>query len=193
MRLSGAALLLFGATFVLAKQATAQQQSPLYIPVPPSAELAKQGAAQQQSPCADPNALRIGIFTTVDAKSATGPLKREAVVEERMRKSLEKKLGSERVCIIENISVFDDPKNYPLLKGSMLMQIYSRTSFDRPAVSAITVTLQATEGPSFDQNLLIGPVTILIETDTDYDIGAEDVMMIWSRMADAIKEKNAIH
>jgi hypothetical protein len=84
------------------------------------------------------------------------------------------------------MAIFSDPKNYPALKGSLIVMISSHPSFQNPKVAAIAVQLSATQGAFFEQSVPIGFLPLLIEDDSDYEIGAKVVLHYWERMGKAL-------
>jgi hypothetical protein len=145
----------------------------------------------QDDPCANPSTPRIAIIITSKepSKSETGAydyLKRQYDVEKRLQEALTKQLAGS--CVISDIAILSDPKNFPALKGSLTIMISSRPSFQNPKVAAIAVELSATQGAYFDQSLPMGFLPLLVEDDSDYEIGAKAILHYWEGMGKALKQ-----
>lgn len=146
----------------------------------------------QDDPCANPKSPRVGVLITSKEPVKQSPdmyeyLKRQNDVDKHFQEALIKQLRG--ACIVRNVSVFDDPRNYPALKGSMMILISSRPSFQNPKIAAIAVELKASEGPSVDQSFSMGSIPILIEDAGDFETGAKMVLQIWSGMGEELAKK----
>jgi len=77
------------------------------------------------------------------------------------------------------MSVFSDPKNFPQLKGTVNFEISAAPSFENPKVYALAITVTAIQGPYVEDQFLMFTRPVLIETDSDYSLVVDAVMMMW--------------
>jgi len=144
-----------------------------------------QATAQSES-CANPNAPRIGILAQTEGSFAHAGKSPELLAfvnrfvdaEDKLRVRLENLLPAD-VCIVRNREVFDDPKNYPQLKGSTVVEIQAVASRKNPEVFALAVTVSRTLGVNVTDEFRMFTIPVLIESESDYASGAEDVMRYW--------------
>lgn len=142
----------------------------------------------QSDACANPSRTRIGIFTGPAAGASDSHLmKRKSEVETRFSEALIKALGT-NVCVVHDPAVFSDPKNFPTLKGSMIFEIQARPSSKNDNLAAVAVELSAAQGAYMEQSVSFGLVPVLIESDADFDGGAQSVMKYWQLVGKAIAE-----
>jgi len=138
----------------------------------------------QHDPCANPKAPRVGVLLTLGEQPKSSDsdfVKRGAAFESRFRDELIKLLPPDS-CVVRDVWVFSDPENFPALKGSMVFEISVLPSVRNPKVAAIAVEMKAVQGAYFEQNLCLGSLPVLIESDSDFKVGAEDVMRFWAYM-----------
>ena len=135
----------------------------------------------QNDPCANPKTPRIGVLTGEQPKSSDSDfVKRELI-----------KLLPPDSCLVRDVGVFGDPENFPALKGSMVLKISVLPSFKNPNVAAIAVQMEAVEGAYWEQALCYGTLPVLIESDSDFKIGAQGVMRYWASMGEEISKFEA--
>jgi hypothetical protein len=75
--------------------------------------------------------------------------------------------------------IFDDPKNFPQLKGSTIVEIKADASLKSPSVFALAITVSSTEGIYVRDESRMFTVPVLIESNTDYARGAEGLLKFW--------------
>jgi hypothetical protein len=140
-------------------------------------------ASAQSDACANPKARRFGVITLSEhPKSSDSDLmKRKASIELRFQNGLVKLLGPD-VCLVRDMAVFSDPSNFPALKGSMVFEIQARPSLKNPKVAAIAVSISAVQGVYIEQNVWLGRLPILIESDADFDVGTKTVIEYWTAL-----------
>lgn len=143
----------------------------------------------QSDSCANPSAPRIAIIiTSAPPPKSVGDeynyLKRAYDVESRLREALTKQLPGS--CIVHDMAILSDPKNFPALKGSLVIMISSRPSFQNPKVAAVAVELSALQGAFFDQSVPIGFLPLLVEDDSDYESGAKAILRFSQGMVKGI-------
>lgn len=143
-------------------------------------------ALSQNNVCADPNAPRIGLLI-LDKPATADPAslpqlaalsKRLVDADTRFRDQLAQRLPP-NACIVTSRDIFDDPKNFPQLKGSMIIEISADASFKNPGVFALAVTFSAAQGIYAQDEFLMFTIPVLIETESDYARGADGVMKFW--------------
>jgi hypothetical protein len=145
----------------------------------------------QNDPCANPKTPRIGVLTGEQPKSSDSDfVKRGAAVGNRFRDELIKLLPQDS-CLVRDVGVFGDPENFPALKGSMVLKISVLPSFKNPNVAAIAVQMEAVEGAYWEQALCYGTLPVLIESYSDFKIGAQGVMRYWASMGEEISKFEA--
>ena len=141
----------------------------------------------QTDPCANPKAFRTGVFITTNKPSSSGSqisnyLIRKFTAESRLRQELVKQLAG--TCVVMDIDVFSDPANYPALKGSTLFELFAAPSLRHPETSAVAVSIIINNGPYFEQNIPLVTVPLMIETDSDYAMGAKMAVQSWNRVSE---------
>lgn len=141
----------------------------------------------QSDLCADPRAARVGVFTTSGQPQTSDSdlVKRERNVERHFAETLIKHLVG--LCVVRDIQVFSEPENYPALKGSMIIHIDASPSRKDANIAAIAVDMVANQGAYVEQNFPFAFLSILIESDADYDAGARSVMDYWSQLGQALE------
>lgn len=82
-------------------------------------------------------------------------------------------------CIVTSGEIFEDPKNFPQLKGSPIVEISADASPNNPGVFAIAVTVSSAGGINVQDDFRMFTVPVLIESDSDYARGADGVMKFW--------------
>lgn len=142
-------------------------------------------AYPQNNACADPSASRIGLFVmdtaTVDATLSPELIaysKRLVAADIKLRDELAQRLPT-NACVVTTRGIFDDPKNFPQLKGSPIIEINGATSQKNSNVFAFAVTVSATQGIYAQDELQLFTVPILVEAEPDFALGAESVMRFW--------------
>jgi len=140
----------------------------------------------QTSACANPSAPRIGLLIQ-DKPAVSDPasspqlvaLKRRLVdADTRFRDQLADRLPG-NACIVTSRETFDDPKNFPQLKGSTIVEIRADASIKNPSVFALAITVSSTEGIYVQDEIRMFTIPVLIETDADYARGAEGLLKFW--------------
>jgi hypothetical protein len=135
-------------------------------------------AISQTSTCANPNAPRIGLLiqdkqATTDAGSSPeldALSKRVMDAESRFRDQLALRLPA-NACIVTSPEIFEDPKNFPQLKGSPIIEISADASLKNPGVFALAVTVSSAGGIYARDDFRMFTIPVLVETDTDYARG----------------------
>jgi hypothetical protein len=115
-------------------------------------------------------------------------MKREQGAEIKLRDELQKRLESS-ACIVTSMDIFDDPKNYPQLRGSTVFNITAEASPSHPTVFALSVTATAAEGILWTQTLPMFTIPVLIETEADYSSEADGVLHYWGFWGKAMSQK----
>jgi len=140
----------------------------------------------QTSACANPSAPRIGLLIQ-DKPPTTDPalspqlvaLKKRLIdADTRFRDQLAERLPG-NACIVTSREIFDDPKNFPQLKGSTIVEIRADASFKNPSVFALAITVSSIEGTYVRDESRMFTIPVLIETDADYPRGAEGLLKFW--------------
>jgi hypothetical protein len=143
-------------------------------------------ALSQPSACANPNAPRIGLLIQ-NQPAANDPAsspqlvalsKRLIAAAARFRDQLAQRLPA-NACIVTSLEIFDDPKNFPQLKGSPIIEISADGSFKNPGVFALAVTVSSAGGIYARDDFRMFTIPVLIETDSDYARGADGLMKFW--------------
>ncbi len=147
----------------------------------------------QEDACANPNSPRVGVFilSTAPLKSAAESYeieKRRNDVEKRLQEALINQLFGN--CIVRDTTVFSDPTNFPTLKGSLEIMISALPSFQDPKVAAIAVQLSAVQGAFAEQSFPMGFLPLLIEDESDYDLGAKTVLHFWRGMGASLEQNS---
>ncbi len=149
-------------------------------------------AFAQAGACASPNAPRIGLLIK-DKILAPDPTaspelialsKRLVAADTKFRDQLAQRLSPSQ-CIVTDPEVFYDPKNFPQLKGTPIIEIKADASFKNPSVFALAVTVSSTEGVNARDEFRMFTIPVLIESDSDYAQGAETVMKYWQYWGEA--------
>jgi hypothetical protein len=149
-------------------------------------------ALAQSDACANPSATRIGLLIQnrpITTDSTTSPQmvdfsKRLVAADIKFRDLLAQRLSAD-VCIVTNREVFTDPKNFPQLKGSTIIEIEADASSNDPNVLAIAVSVGSTQGVYMQDQLRMFTVPVLIESDSGYARGVDIVMKFWQFWAEA--------
>jgi hypothetical protein len=149
-------------------------------------------AFAQSDACANPSATRIGLLIQnrpITTDSTTSPQmvdfsKRLVAADIKFRDLLAQRLSAD-VCIVTNREVFTDPKNFPQLKGSTIIEIGADASSNDPNVLAIAVSVGSTQGVYMQDQLRMFTVPVLIESDSGYARGVDIVMKFWQFWAEA--------
>jgi hypothetical protein len=149
-------------------------------------------ALSQANACANPNAPRIGLIirdNTTPSAPAPAPelvaaLSRLAAAETNFRDQLARRLPAS-ACVVTDRGIFNDPKNFPQLKGSTIFEISADGSPKNPSVFALAVTVSAAEGIYAQDQLRLFTMPVLIETESDYASGADAVMKHWQSFGEA--------
>jgi len=102
-------------------------------------------------------------------------VKRAAAVGHHFEVALAKLLGT-GTCIVHDMDVFSDPRNFPAQRGSMLVTIMVEASLRNAGTAAISVDFDAAEGPYVENIFHITTAAVLIEPGSDFDAAAERVM-----------------
>ena len=149
-------------------------------------------AFAQSDACANPSAARIGML--IQNKLITGDptaspqvvalSKRLVAADTKFRELLAQRLSAD-VCIVTNRDVFADPKNYPKLKGSTIIEIGADALPKDPNVLALAVSVGSTQGVFMQDQLRMFSIPVLIESDSDYARGIDIVMKFWQLWAEA--------
>jgi hypothetical protein len=149
-------------------------------------------AFAQSDACANPSAARVGML--IQNKLITGDptaspqavelSKRLVAADTKFRELLAQRLSAE-VCIVTNRDVFADPKNYPQLKGSTIIEIGADALPKDPNVLALSVSVGSTQGVFMQDQLRMFSIPVLVESDSDYARGIDIVMKFWQFWADA--------
>jgi hypothetical protein len=151
-------------------------------------------ALSQVTACANPNAPRIGLLIQ-DKPAVNDPAsspqlvalsKRLLAADTRFRDQLAQRLPA-NACVVTSEDIFDDPKNFPQLKGSLIIEISADASFRNPNVFALAVTVSTAQGINWQDELLMFTIPVLIESDSDYSRGAESVMKFWQFWGEAFR------
>lgn len=156
-------------------------------------------ALSQNSACANPNAPRIGLLIMdkpAETDSGSSPhlvalSKRLLVADTQFRDQLALRLPT-NACVVTNEDIFDDPKNFPQLKGSLIIRISADASFKNPSVFALAVTVSTAQGINWQDELLMFTIPVLIETDSDYSRGAGSVMNFWQLWGKAATDRRLV-
>jgi hypothetical protein len=143
-------------------------------------------ALSQPSACADPNATRIALLiqnqpAANDAASwpqLVALSKRLIDAAARFRDQLAQRLPA-NACIVTSLEIFEDPKSFPRLKGSPMIEISADGSFKNPSVFALAVTVSSAGGIYARDDFRMFTIPVLIETDSDYARGADGFMKFW--------------
>ena len=149
-------------------------------------------AFAQSDACANPSASRIGLLIqnrpiTRDSTTSSQMVdfsKRLVAADTKFRDLLAQRLSAD-VCVVTNREVFNDPKNFPQLKGSTIIEIGSDASSNDPNILAIAVSVGSTQGVFMQDQLRMFSVPVLIESDSGYARGVDIVMKFWQFWADA--------
>jgi hypothetical protein len=102
----------------------------------------------------------------------------------RFRDELARRMPAS-ACIVMSRDIFDDAKNFPQLKGSTIFEISAAASPKNPNVFALAVTVSVAEGIYAQDQLRLFALPVLIEAESDYAQGAEDVMKYWQFFGEA--------
>jgi len=143
-------------------------------------------ALAQNDACANPSATRVGLLIQnkpITNDPAASPQvvdlsKRLVAADTKFRELLAQRLSAD-VCIVTNRDVFTDPKNFPQLKGSNIVEIGADASPKNPNVIALAVTVGTTQGVFMQDQLRMFTIPVLIESDSDYARGVDIVMKFW--------------
>jgi hypothetical protein len=149
-------------------------------------------ALSQPNACANPNAPRIGLLIQ-DQPAANDPVsspqlvalsKRLIDADARFRDQLTQRIPA-NACVVTSLEIFEDPKNYPQLKGSPIIEISASPSFKNPGVFALAVTVSSAGGIYARDDFRMFTIPVLIETDADYARGADGLMKFWQVWGEA--------
>jgi hypothetical protein len=149
-------------------------------------------ALSQSSACANPNATRIALVI-LNQPAANDPAsspqlaalsKRLVDAAARFRDQLAQRLPA-NACIVTSLEIFEDPKNYPRLKGSPMIEISADASFKNPSVFALAVTVSSAGGIYARDDFRMFTIPVLIETDSDFARGADGLMKFWQGWVEA--------
>ncbi|MFZ0394680.1 MAG: hypothetical protein WCF17_12030 [Terracidiphilus sp.] len=149
-------------------------------------------AWSQSGACALPDAPRIWLL--IQNQQAAGdpaPSPQLAALSKRLidadtkfRDQLAQRLPANS-CIVTSGEIFDDPKNFPQLKGSTIVEISADASSKSPGVAALAVTVTSVGGAYVQDDFRMFTIPILIETESDYARGADGLMKFWQAWVDA--------
>lgn len=151
------------------------------------------GAAFAQSDaCANPSATRIGLLiqNRPIVSDSTTPQqmvdfsKRLVSADTKFRDLLAQRLSAD-ICIVTNREVFTDPKNFPQLKGSTIIEIGADASSKDPNILALAVSVGSIQGVYLQDQLRMFSIPVLIESDSDYARGVDIVMKFWQFWVEA--------
>jgi hypothetical protein len=138
--------------------------------------------------CANPHMPRVGLIVTSQKDSESKEVRQNAVAEEKLREELVKVFPEGR-CVVKAWKVFDDPGNYPALKGSEVIEIHATTSFKNPNTVAIAITISVVQGPYIENKLTLYTLPLLIESTRDYSNAAEEVVFLWKDFKQSLTAK----
>jgi hypothetical protein len=149
-------------------------------------------ALAQSDACANPSATRIGLLIQnrpITSDSTTSPQmvdfsKRLVSADTKFRDLLAQRLSAD-ICIVTNREVFTDPKNFPQLKGSTIIEIGADASSKDPNILALAVSVGSIQGVYLQDQLRMFSIPVLIESDSDYARGVDIVMKFWQFWVEA--------
>ena len=149
-------------------------------------------ALAQSDACANPSATRVGLLIQnkpITNDPAASPQvvelsKRLVAADTKFRELLAQRLSAD-VCIVTNRDVFTDPKNFPQLKGSNIIEIGADATPKDPNALALAVTVGTTQGVFMQDQLRMFTIPVLIESDSDYARGVDIVMKFWQFWVEA--------
>ncbi len=153
-------------------------------------------ALSQTNACANPNAPRIGLLildnqATPDPAASSQSLdlsKRLVAADTTIPDQLLQRLPAD-VCIVTKRDIFNDPKNFPQLKGSTIIEISADASLKNPSVFALAVTVSSAEGIYAHDQFRMFTRPVLIEADSDYALGAEGILKFWQFWGEAVSRR----
>ena len=146
----------------------------------------------QSDACANPSATRIGLLiqNRPIVSDSTTPQqmvdfsKRLVSADTKFRDLLAQRLSAD-ICIVTNREVFTDPKNFPQLKGSTIIEIGADASSKDPNILALAVSVGSIQGVYLQDQLRMFSIPVLIESDSDYARGVDIVMKFWQFWVEA--------
>ena len=149
----------------------------------------------QTPPCENPQSARIAVITTTKAPvpKTSDPneiayVKRLADAESNLANQIRKQFGS-NVCYLSDLEA-RDPKNFPLLRGTIEIRIASDGSVSNPKLFALAAEIILVEGPYFENDIPAVTTAILIESDSDYELAAKRVFKAYGSFTSAIDQLN---
>jgi len=110
--------------------------------------------------------------------------KRLVSADTKFRDLLAQRLSAD-ICIVTNREVFTDPKNFPQLKGSTIIEIGADASSKDPNILALAVSVGSIQGVYLQDQLRMFSIPVLIESDSDYARGVDIVMKFWQFWVEA--------
>lgn len=149
-------------------------------------------ASSQSSACANPNATRIALLVQdrpaandgTSSPQSSALSKRLVAADTKFRDQIAQRL-SPNACIVTSVEIFEDPKNFPQLKGSPIIEISADASLKNPDVFALAVTVRSAGGIYARDDFQMFTIPVLIENDSDYARGAAGFMKFWQGWVEA--------
>src|SRR6266853_5685346 len=110
-------------------------------------------AKAQGNPCTNPHDPRVGIFNLTPSKNFEGNVSARYKPADRFVEALEAAFHG--ACVVRDVSVFDDQKNYPALNGSLLVFVDSAPSFKQQGVVAVSIEFSSVRGTSYTDRIVV--------------------------------------
>jgi hypothetical protein len=148
----------------------------------------------QTNPCADPHAPRVGFFnissTTKTPPDITARLQQVGPLID----ALERQFYAS--CVVKDVSIFDDPKNYPTLNGSLLLVISAMPSLKRRGFVAVSIEFSMVKGPDVMERMPVTTCPVLLEpddTESELNVKAQGCLVRYNGMVDGMSKRNTGH
>ncbi len=123
----------------------------------------------QSNPCANPHDPRVGIFNLAPSKNFEGDVSARYKSADRFVEALEGAFYG--ACLVKDLAVFGDQKNFPALNGSLMVFVDSAPSFKQQGFVAVSIEFSAVRGTSYTDRIPVISCAVLIEPDdTEVDL-----------------------
>lgn len=146
-------------------------------------------AKAQANPCTNPHDRRVGIFNLAPSKNFEGDVSARYKPADRFVEAIESAFYG--ACIVRDVSVFGDQKNYPALNGSLIIFVDSDPSFKQMGFVAVSIEFSAVQGASYTDRVPMITCAVLIEPgDTEADLNRKARVTIdrYNRLAEGLSK-----
>jgi hypothetical protein len=147
------------------------------------------GTHAQTNPCADPHAPRV-LINNSSSKNSSAEVAARLEPVGRFSAALERQYYAS--CVVKDVAIFDDPKNYPMLNGSMVLVVNAMPSLKRKGFVAVSIEFSVVRGPDAFDRMTVFTCPVLLEpddTESDLNADAHSCLVGYNAMVDSMSKK----